>query len=379
MKVALVHDWLTGMRGGEKCLEVFCELFPNATLMTLLHLKGTVSPKIEQMDIRTTFIQKMPWLRQRYRQYLPLFPMAIEQFDMRGYDLILSSSHCVAKGVIPHPGTCHICYCHTPMRYVWSMYQEYFGPHRTKGLKGKIIALFCNYLRMWDIMSNQRVHYFIANSNHVRQRIRHFYHREADVIYPPVDTADTELSTEEKAYYLIVSALVPYKRIDLAVRAFNQLNEKLVIIGQGSEKKSLQKIAGKNIKFLGWLRDAELRQHYAKCRALIFPGEEDFGLVPVEAQAFGRPVIAYGKGGVLETVKGKWLRRNEFSAEENFTGLFFENQTVDDLVRAVKAFDKLNFNSHKIRAQVRMFDRETFKEKIRLYIQSKLEDFRYSP
>lgn len=367
------------MRGGEKCLEIFCDLFPDATIMTLLHLKGTVSPKIEQMDIRTTFIQKMPWLHRRYRHYLPLFPIAIEQFDMCGYDLILSSSHCVAKGVIPHPATLHICYCHTPMRYVWSMYQEYFGPQRVKGLKGKFIAISCHYLRMWDILSNQRVHHFIANSNHVKKRIEHYYHRKADVIFPPVDTAGTELSTRDEGYYLVVSALVPYKRIDLAVRAFNQLNEKLIVIGQGSEEKSLKKIAGKNIEFLGWLGEDELKRYYAECRALIFPGEEDFGIVPVEVQAFGKPVIAYGKGGLLETVKGKWMRQDEPSNEEEFTGLFFEQQTVDDLIRAVNAFDNLKFDPSKIRAHALAFDKEIFKEKIRSSVQSKLEDFHTSP
>ncbi|MBN1349087.1 glycosyltransferase [candidate division KSB1 bacterium] len=376
MKVALIHDWLTGMRGGEKCLEVFCELFPDATVMTLLHLKGTVSPVIENMAIQTSFIQRLPALERKYRHYLPLFPAAIEQFDLRGYDLVLSSSHCVAKGVIPHPGTLHLCYCHTPMRYVWSMYQEYFGSRRIRGIQRYLIAIFSNYLRTWDITSNHRVHHFIANSEHVRKRIEHYYQRQADVIHPPVDTSVTTLSTRDDGYFLIVSALVPYKRIDLAVQAFNQLDEKLIIVGQGSEERALKASAKGNIEFTGWVNNETLRQYYAGCRALIFPGEEDFGIVPIEAQAYGKPIIAYGRGGALETVKGLAPDRESGEKNTEFSGIFFARQTVEHLIGAIETFGKTTFDPQYIRSHALKFDRSIFKEKIKRAIVEKMNEFK---
>ncbi len=374
MKIALIHDWLTGMRGGEKCLEVFCELFPDATLFSLLHLKGTMSPAIEKMDIRTSFIQKLPFIKQKYRHYLPLFPTAIEEFDLKGYDLILSSSHCVAKGVLTHPGTMHFCYCHTPMRYVWSMYHDYFGQGRVKGLQKMIIAFSSNYLRMWDVISANRVDYFIANSNHVRKRIEKYYHREAVVIHPPVDTARTWLSEKNDDYYLVVTALVPYKRIDIAVKAFNQLNKRLVIVGQGSEEKYLKKIAGKNIEFVGWAVGTELQNYYANCKALIFPGEEDFGIVPVEAQAFGKPVIALGIGGALETVRGIWPTRDGSYINQNdgqTTGIFFPQATPESLIKAVEFFEQINFSGEIIRRNALQFDKELFRQRIKSFIEEK--------
>ncbi len=374
MKIALIHDWLTGMRGGEKCLEIFCELFPEATLMTLLHLKGTMSPTIEKMDIRTSFIQKLPFIKQKYRHYLPLFPTAIEEFDLKGYDLILSSSHCVAKGVLTHPGTMHFCYCHTPMRYVWSMYHDYFGQGRAKGLQKMIIAFSSNYLRMWDVISANRVDHFVANSHHVQKRIEKYYHRDAAVIHPPVDTANTWLSEKNNDYYLVVTALVPYKRIDIAVKAFNQLNKRLVIVGQGSEEKYLKKIAGKNIEFVGWAVGSELQNYFANCKALIFPGEEDFGIVPVEAQAFGKPVIALGIGGALETVRGIWPTRDGSYINQNdgqTTGIFFPQATPESLIKAVEFFEQLNFSGEIIRRHALQFDKEQFRQRIKSFIEEK--------
>ncbi|MBN2090951.1 glycosyltransferase [candidate division KSB1 bacterium] len=374
MKIALIHDWLTGMRGGEKCLEIFCELFPDATLMSLLHLKGTMSPTIEKMDIQTSFIQKLPFLKTKYRHYLPLFPTAIEDFDLKGYDLVLSSSHCVAKGVLTHPGTMHFCYCHTPMRYVWSMYHDYFGQGRVKGLQKMIIRFSSNYLRMWDVISANRVDYFIANSNHVRKRIEKYYQREAEVIHPPVDTSKTWLSAKNDDYYLVVTALVPYKRIDVAVKAFNQLNKRLVIVGQGSEEKYLKKIAGKNIEFVGWAVGTELQNYYANCKALIFPGEEDFGIVPVEAQAFGKPVIALGVGGALETVIGIWPANDgNYSPQTNeqYTGVFFSEPATEPLIKAVEFFERINFSKELIRQHALQFDKELFRQRIKSFIEEK--------
>jgi len=376
LKVALIHDWLTGMRGGEKCLEIFCELFPQADLFTLLYLKGTLSLVIEQMSIHTSFIQKLPFLKKRYRHYLPLFPTAIEQFDLRDYDLVLSTSHCVAKGVVVHPGTLHVCYCHTPMRYVWSMYHDYFGADQIGGLQKLIIAFSTNYLRLWDVASANRVDHFIANSHNVRQRIEKYYQRSATVIYPPVDISITSLAEESDDYYLVVSALVPYKRIDVAVQAFNQLKKRLVIIGQGSEEKRLKKIAGPNIEFIGWVASENLSAYYSRCKALIFPGEEDFGIVPVEAQAFGKPVIALGRGGALETVKGiapdHAGKYSSLETQEKFTGIFFKKPEPAALIRAINFFETLAFEPLHIREHALKFDKTIFREKIKNFIHKKL-------
>ncbi len=237
MKVALVHDWLTGMRGGEKCLEALCELFPSAAVFTLVHVKGSVSETIEKMEVRTSFVQGLPFARTKYRTMLPLFPAAIEQFDLRAFDLVISSSHCVAKGAIPGTEAAHVCYCHTPMRYVWAMYEEYFGGDRLSAAKRFWVSLAANYLRTWDVASSQRVDAFVANSENVRRRIWRYYRRPAEVVFPPVDTKNTWLSTRDGGYFLIVSAFAPYKRLGLAVDVFSRLGEKLVIIGSGQEEK----------------------------------------------------------------------------------------------------------------------------------------------
>ena len=380
MKVALVHDWLTGMRGGEKCLEVFCEIFPKATLFTLLHVRGSVSKVIENMRIRTSFIQNLPFARSKYRYFLPLFPTAIQALDLRDYDLIISSSHCVAKGIIPPPGALHICYCHTPMRYVWSMYDEYFGRRvgsRRAGIVKFSAPLIARCLRSWDLASNRRVDRFIANSENVRRRIRVFYDREADVIYPPVDTGATRLSTEDGGYFLIVSALVPYKRIDLAVETFNRLGARLLIIGSGPEARRLKAKARRNIEFLGWVDQPALDRYYAGCRGLIFPGEEDLGIVPIEAQCYGKAVIAYGAGGVLETVRGRWLGSAPGSAEtpgNNVTGIFFQKQTVEHLTGAVEEFRRTSFDPGFIRNHALRFDKNTCRESILRAVNGFLEE-----
>src|SRR3990172_2447787 len=325
MKVAIIHDWLTGMRGGEKCLEVFCEIFPDADLYTLIHIPGSVSRVIENRNIKTSFIQKMLGAIKHYRFYLPLFPLAIESFNLKGYDLIISSSHCVAKGIIPPQSVVNICYIYTPMRYVWDLYEDYFNKERTGWFFRKAIRIFAHYLRMWDFTSSGRVDYFAAISNHVVKRIKKYYRRNAEVIYPPVDCDKFSLSEKAEDFYLIVSAFAPYKRIDIAIEAFNRLGLGLKIIGEGQDEKNLMRIARQNIEFLGWQDDNTLKEYYSKCKALIFPGEEDFGIVPVEAMASGRPVIAYGKGGAVETVipLNAWTRGDNQKSEEKPTGIFF--------------------------------------------------------
>jgi glycosyltransferase involved in cell wall biosynthesis len=363
LRIALVHDWLTGMRGGEKVLEVLCELYPQATLFTLLHNRGNVSETVERMKIRTSFIDRLPLKATKYRNYLPLFPRAIESFDFSEFDLILSTSHAVAKGARPSPGALHICYCHTPMRYVWELYHEYFGPGRAGLMTRAAMSIVAPRLRAWDVRSSDRVNFFVANSRNVADRIRQYYRKPADVIHPPVNIDQFAVSEKDDGYFLIVSALVPYKRVDLAIEAFNQLGDRLVIVGTGPESKRLQSIARKNIEFLGWQNDLELSKLYAGCRALIFPGIEDFGIVPLEAMACGKPVIAFAKGGALETVVG----------DARFpTGIFFHEQSVQALKDSLSKFSTSSFDPFTIRAHAERFARPQFKERIRLYVEEKL-------
>ncbi|MDR4503608.1 MAG: glycosyltransferase [Candidatus Scalindua sp.] len=384
MKVALVHDWLTGMRGGEKVLEVFCELFPHAHVYTLLHLKGSVSETIENMDIRTSFVQNLPLARSNYRRYLPLYPFAIEKFDLAGYDLVLSSSHCVAKGVIKGADTLHICYCFTPMRYIWDLYDLYFGKGRSNIVTRGCMYLLVGYLRRWDVASSKRVDKFVAISRYITDRIQKYYNREPDIIYPPVDCGYFTTASSGGDYYLMVSPLAPNKRVDIAIGAFNKLNIPLKIIGSGQEEKRLQKLAGKNIELMGWQSDEVVRDHYAHCKALIFPGVEDFGIVPLEAQACGKPVIAYGFGGVLDTIvpldEGGGMTKSGDTTGSSATGIFFYRQDSDSLVQAVLRFEdkKDVFDREKIREHALSFDRAIFKDKMKSYIEKKYSEFKLS-
>ncbi|MEO0097314.1 MAG: glycosyltransferase [candidate division WOR-3 bacterium] len=355
MKVAIIHDWLTGMRGGEKVLEVLCEIFPDATLYTLVYNKEKISPIINRMKIKTSILQKLPNIEKNYRYYLPIMPELIEQFNLKGYDLIVSSSHCVAKGVKKFRNQVHICYCLSPMRYIWDMFDEYFK-------KAKLITkigakVFRPYLRKWDVKSSQRVDFFIADSKNIANKIKKYYGKEAKVIYPPVNTNFYQFLNEKREdFFLIVSALVPYKKLDLAIEVFNELNLSLKIIGTGPEEVKLRKIANKNIEFLGWQPDEKLLEYYNKCRALIFPQEEDLGIVSLEAQACGSPVIAYKKGGALETVI------------EKETGIFFYPQTKEALIKAIKDFENLSFSPEKCRENALKFSRERFYKEIKDFV-----------
>ncbi len=374
LKVALVHDWLTGMRGGEKVLEVLCDIFPQSDIYTLLHNPGSVSPKIEAHRIFTSFVNRLPFKEKRYRHYLPLFPTAIELFNFKAYDLVVSTSHCVAKGIVPPPDTLHISYLHTPMRYVWDMYEEYFGADKLGWFSRKLIPLFANYLRMWDVTSSNRVDWFLANSRHVANRIKKYYRREATVIHPPVDTDRFSPGESAGEYFLIVSALVPYKKVDLAIRAFRKMQKPLVIVGQGPESERLKALAGPETEFVDWQPPEKLRRYYANCRALIFPGEEDFGIVPVEAMASGKPIIAYGRGGALETIVGY-----NPATGENATGIFFPEQTEESLIRAVEMAEQVEWDPHFIARHARQFDRETFRRKMENFIAAKWQAHHHRP
>jgi len=374
MKIALVHDWLTGMRGGEKVLEVFCKLFPSADLYTLIHVQGTVAPEIEKQRIVTSYLQGMPSVEKKYRYYLPLMPHAIESFNLSAYDLVVSTSHCVAKGCKPRPDATHVCYCHTPMRYIWDQFDNYFGKDRSGWLVRNVMGLVRPSLQKWDLKSASSVSYFIANSDHVQKRIKKYYDRDSTVIHPPVDTDfftlrdpprrdDSPRSQSDKSaqFYLIVSALAPYKRIDIAIEAFNRTDKHLKIIGSGQSFKQLSMLAKPNIEFLGWQPNAKLLEHYRSCKALIFPGIEDFGIVPVEAMACGKPVVAYRAGGALETVV------------EHKTGLFFDEQTPESLLGTLEEFGREDWDADLIRQHAVKFGIQQFTEKIDHFIGEKVE------
>jgi len=367
MRVALVHDWLVGMRGGERCLEVFCELYPDADVFTLVHAPGSVSPVIEGHRIVTSFVQRLPGAATRYPYYLPVLPAAVRRFDLRGYDLVISSSHCVAKGAWAPSEALHVCYCFTPMRYVWDMYGEYFGPRAPLAARA-LMPPVAAALRRWDRAASAGVDDFIAISRHVADRIRRCYGREAAVIHPPVDVRRFEPGDGDGGFYLVVSALVPYKRIDLAILAARRLGRRLVVVGAGPEERRLRALAGDaDVEFLGWRDDATVADLYRRCRALLFPGLEDFGIVPLEAMASGRPVIAFGAGGVLDTVVPP-------GAEEPPTGIFFHEQTIEALVAAIRRYEDEadRFDPKALRARAELFDRPRFKERFAAYVDARL-------
>ena len=361
IKVALVHDWLVGMRGGEKVLETLCRLFPHATLFTLVHRDGSVSPVIERMNIRTSFIQHLPFGQSHYRHYLPLFPVAANRLDARDFDLVISSSHAAAKSVRTKKGSLHICYCHTPMRYIWDQYDQYFGRGRASLPARLAMKIFTPHLRAWDVETATRVTHFIANSHNVQERIKRIYNRDSVVIHPPVDVQRFSVSGKDDAYYLMVSALVPYKRIDLAIEAFNRLGKRLIIVGSGGEEQKLKALAKRNIEFAGWVSEDALPGYYAGCHALVFPGEEDFGIVPLEAMASGKPVVAFGKGGALETVV------------DPHAGVLFKEQSVESLEQAVKRLDGLTFDNNALRAHAQQFDRSIFEQKIAQFVREQVD------
>jgi glycosyltransferase involved in cell wall biosynthesis len=364
LRVALIHDWLTGMRGGEKALEVFCEMFPAADLFTLVHLPGTTSPVIERRTVKRSAIQWLPFAGRLYRQYLPLFPIAVEQFDLDGYDLVISTSHCAAKSVVVTGRAKHLCYCLTPMRYAWDQFDAYFGPDRVGKLGNLALRPVLAGLARWDRATEGRVHRYLAISQYVARRIALYYNRQSTLVYPPVDTefytpsfADaTEgkpaVPTQLQPKFLVVSALVPYKRVDLAMMAARHAGVGLTVVGNGPERANLEKLTGDGIELVGWLKDEEIRSLYQSSIATILPGEEDFGIVPVEAQACGRPVIALGRGGALDTVI------------DGETGVLFGDTTVASLAAGLTRAAAIQWDAQRIRRHAEKFSRTRFVNEI---------------
>jgi len=363
MKVALVHDYLNQMGGAERVVMAFHQIFPDAPIYTSIYDQQRVDPAFKEMDIRTSFMQKFPLVTRHHQPYLPFYPFAMESLDLRDYELVLSSSSAFGKGVITRPGTMHICYCHTPMRWCWN-YREYVEREQLGGMARRVLPLLITGLRVWDQVSAMRVDHFIANSPVVAERIQKYYRRDAVVIPPPVEVSrfSFDPATEVEDYFLIISRLIPYKRIDLAIEACNRLRLPLVIIGAGRDLERLKRLAGPTIRFLGRLSDQDVLHYYARCRALLFPGEEDFGITPLEMQACGRPVIAYGSGGALASVV------------EGITGVFFYEQTVDSLATALASFDERRYEPQTIRSHALEFDMPRFHRRILQFIEAKMNE-----
>ncbi|MBQ4801395.1 glycosyltransferase family 4 protein [Aquimarina sp. MMG015] len=378
MKKALIHDWYTQYRGGERCVASITDIWKDFDYYTLVN---TLSEDEKQFVFKgveptTSFIQRLPFGKKKYRSYLPLFPLAIEQFDLSDYELIISSSSCVAKGVITNHNQLHICYMHSPVRYAWDLYHQYLKESGlNRGLKGFAAKYFLHRLRIWDVATVNRPDFYIANSKYVANRIRKIYNKEAKVIYPPVETTKFEISSETSNYYVTCSSLVPYKKIDLIAKAFSNTDKRLIIIGDGPDYKKIKKISKPNIEMKGYLSTKDKKDVLKKARAFVFAAEEDFGIAPIEAQACGVPVIAFAKGGVLETIKGCFITDNVI---EGNTGVFFKEQTIDSLLGAIEFFERheRSFDKQTIRKQAELFSKERFEKEFKKTIEKLYDRWR---
>ena len=379
MKTALVHEWLISYAGSERVLGQIAGLYPDADLYTLLDFlpdedRGFILDK----HATTSFIQKLPMAKEKYRNYLVLMPFAIKRFDLSRYDLIITSSHTVAKGVRKYPGQIHICYCHTPMRYIWDLQNQYLKEAGLeRGIRGSILRALFSRLRKWDVSTSKTVDHFIANSNYIKDRIKRAYGRDAVVIYPPVDIENFEVNEKKEDFFIAVSRMVPYKKMDLIVEAFSEMRLPLIVVGDGPDFGKVRKKAGKNIELMGHLKGEVLKMYMQKARALVFAAEEDFGIVPVEAQASGTHVIAFGRGGVRETVIP--FPEDEVAGTEvnHPTGIFFNEQTPSSLIDAVKRFEKIEgrFNPYDLRKNAEKFSKERFDKEFRSFINEKTAGF----
>jgi len=364
MKIALVHDYLVQYGGAERVLEAFCEMFPNAPIYTMVYDEKLTNGAFKGHKVHTSFLQRIPLVSSHHRAYPLLMPIAIEQFDLSTYDIVLSDSNSFAKGVLTNPDTLHITYCHTPMRYAWDNCHRHIREFKYSKITKKLLPFGINYLRLWDKISSDRPDAYIANSRFVASRIKKYYDKESTVINPPVSSDNFKISDKIKDYYLIVGRALPYKRFDIVIAAFNELGLPLKIIGKGPEIEKLKKMAQKNIEFLGYLDDQKTSEYYSRCKALIFPSEEDFGITPLEAMASGRPVIAYEGGGAVETVIN------------DETGIFFREQSSASVMEAVKRFDQKKFNPEKVRRHALEFDQNIFKKKMNDFINKEYENFK---
>jgi glycosyltransferase involved in cell wall biosynthesis len=362
LRVALVHDFLYTMRGAERVLDVLCELYPDADLYSLIYRKGSLTPRIEN---RRVFASPLRFFPGNHRYWLPLYPWAMSRFDFEGYDLVVSSSYAVAKGARVPDGTPHVCYCHTPMRYVWDMYEEYFHPSRRWKPVRAMMNLMARRLRAWDVRTAAGVDAFVANSTTVAERIRRIYGRESTVIHPPADAEFFTPSTAPREdWYLCASAFAPYKRADLAIEAFRKSGRKLKVVGAGQDEARIRRLAGGSVEVLGWLSDEALRDLYRRGRALIFAGEEDFGIVPVEAQLCGMPVVAFGRGGLRDSVV------------EGATGIFFGEQTRESLNDAVARLEASAIRPEACRRNAERFARPRFRDALRDFIDRTVAEVR---
>lgn len=361
--IAIVCDWLTNFAGAERVILKLHQMFPSAPIYTSTFNEEKMEP-FRRALIHKSFIQKLPKAKEKHQWYLKLYPIAFEQFDLSGYDIVISSSHSCAKGVITKPETMHVCYCHSPMRYAWDNSHEYIRTYKFPWYVKRFIPRMIHKIRMWDKVAADRVDHFVTNSDYVRKRIQKYYRRESKVIHPMVSTKDYYVSGGKKDYYLAVGRFTPYKKFDLLVDAFNELPYKLKIVGTGVEEKALKSKARNNIEFTGFVTDKVLKDLYANCKALVFPQVEDFGITPLEAMASGRPVIAYKKGGALETIK------------EDQTGVFFDEQNVISLKSAVEKFENSKWDSKKIREHARKFDESVFEKNFANFLEKSWKEWR---
>ena len=365
MRVAIIHDWFDTPGGAENVIEKLLEIYPEADLFSLVDFFSEPNREkyLKGKSVKTSFIQKLPFARNKFRNYLPFFPLAIEQFNLDGYDLVISSSHAVAKGVLTGPGQIHICYQYSPIRYAWDMYHTYFKEHNITGIKALVLRKVLHKIRMWDVISSNRVDHFIAISTLIEDRIQKYYRRDSNIIFPPVNTDTFICYSKKEEFYFTAARLVPYKKVRLIVEAFNENGRPLKVAGSGEQYEEIKQMAKDNIEILGYCNDHEMIDYMQKSKAFVYAAFEDFGIVPVEAMACGTPVIAYGKGGITDTVK------------DGQTGVLFENQTIESLNDAIIKFETISFDPKEISEHAKYFSSKRFQKEFKVFVDEKVNNF----